>query len=132
MAAILLYFAIVFGVGFLLGPVRILVLEPLVGPTLAVACEAPILVAVMIASSRWLPARLGMPPKIPALAAMGVGALVLQQTADLAVGIFLRAMTPSQILANFATPAGAIYALTLAAFAAMPLVVNWHRLVRTS
>ena len=59
MASILLYFAIVFVVGFLLGPVRILVLEPLVGPTLAVACEAPILVAVMIASSRWLPRAAG-------------------------------------------------------------------------
>jgi hypothetical protein len=40
-AAGLLYFAIVFGTGFILGPIRVLWLEPRVGPLVATACEAP-------------------------------------------------------------------------------------------
>jgi hypothetical protein len=36
-----LYFVIVFGVGFLLGPIRVLWLDPWLGKTAAVAVEAP-------------------------------------------------------------------------------------------
>lgn len=45
LAAALLYFLIVFGVGFLVGPVRVLYVEPRVGSTAAVMLEAPILLA---------------------------------------------------------------------------------------
>ena len=128
LAATLLYFGIVFGTGFVLGPFRVFVLEPPLGATISVLCEAPVLVAVMIVAARWLPRKLHMPLTVPALTIMGLGALALQQLADFAVGIILRQMTPAQILANFATPAGAIYALSLVAFAAMPLVVNRRNL----
>jgi hypothetical protein len=47
-AASLLYFAIVFGAGFLLGPVRVFWLEPQLGKSVAVLCEAPFLLVVMI------------------------------------------------------------------------------------
>jgi len=39
--AILLYFGVVFGAGFLLGPIRVVWLEPRFGPIIATACEAP-------------------------------------------------------------------------------------------
>jgi hypothetical protein len=54
-AAAALYFTIVFGVGFLLGPIRVLWLEPLVGPTAAALCEAPFLLAAMVIASLRVP-----------------------------------------------------------------------------
>jgi hypothetical protein len=61
---------------------------------------------------------------IRSLAAMGVGALVLQQLTDFAFGIFLRGSTPAQQLAHLAMPAGLNYVALLIAFMAMPIVVN--------
>ena len=120
----LLYFAIVFGIGFLLGPIRVLMLEPTVGSTVAVLCEAPLLLTAMILAARWLPQKLLLPMTVTALATMGIGALILQQLADLAVGLYVRELTSTQILETYKTQAGAIYALLLVVFAAMPVVVN--------
>ena len=39
-----------------------------------------------------------------------------REIVDFAAGIALRGFTPAQILGNFATPAGAIYAVSLVAF----------------
>ena len=124
LVAALLYFAIVFGIGFLLGPIRVLMLEPTVGSPVAVLCEAPLLLTAMILAARWLPQKLQLPMTATALATMGIGALILQQLADLAVGLYVRELTLAQILETYKTPTGAIYELLLAVFAAMPVVVN--------
>ncbi len=126
-AAAALYFAIVFGVGFLLGPIRVFWLEPWLGKTAAVLCETPFLLVAMIVAARWVPTKVGLRAGLGSLAAMGVGALVVQQIADFAVGIALRGMTASELVANFITPAGVIYAALLLAFAAMPALVNGDR-----
>lgn len=123
-----LYFALVFGVGFLLGPIRVFWLEPWLGKTVAVLCETPFLLIAMIVAARWVPKRIGLRADLKSLAAMGAGALVLQQFADFAVGIALRGVTPIEQLANFKTPAGLIYAAALLAFAAMPALVNRDRM----
>jgi hypothetical protein len=128
MAAAALYFALVFGVGFLLGPIRVFWLEPWLGKTAAVSCETPFLLTAMILAARWVPRKVALRADLGSLAAMGAGALVLQQIADFAVGIALRRMTPSELVANFKTPAGLIYAAALLAFAAMPALVNRDRM----
>ena len=123
LAAAALYFAIVFGVGFTLGPVRVLWLEPWLGATGAVLCEVPLLLLAMILAARWVPRKVGLDRSVRSRAAMGAGALVLQQMADIAVGIGLRGITPLEQIAHFTTPAGMIYAASLLAFAAMPALV---------
>jgi hypothetical protein len=123
-AAALLYFVIVFGAGFLLGPIRVFWLEPHVGATVAALCEAPFLLVVMVAASRWLPSMLQIEHGVPSLVLMGIGALALQQVADVAVGVGLRGIAFADQLAHFATAAGLIYAGLLLLFAAMPLLVN--------
>jgi hypothetical protein len=85
--AALLYFGIVFGVGFLLGPIRVRWLEPRIGAALANLCEAPFLIIAMVLVARWIPTRVGLPRDLRTLLAMGLGALILQQIADCAVGI---------------------------------------------
>jgi hypothetical protein len=118
------YFLIVFGVGFLLGPIRVLWLEPRLGETVATLCEAPFLLGAIVLAARLVPRILSLSMDIRSRAMMGVGALVLQQLADFAFGSFLRGITPAQQVAYLATPAALIYVALLIAFMAMPIVVN--------
>jgi hypothetical protein len=122
-----LYFVIVFGVGFLLGPIRVLWLEPWLGKTAAVAVEAPCLLAAMIFAARQVPRWTGLSKTIGSLAAMGIGALFLQQIADVALAIGLRGMTASEKVKAYATPEGLIYLALVLLFAAMPVMVNRGR-----
>lgn len=122
--AALLYSAIVFAVGLTLGPIRVLWLEPRLGPVAAELCEAPFLVAAMILAAWWVPTRLKLCRDPLRLGLVGLGAVAVQQGADLAVGAYLRGITPAEQFAHFATVPGLIYAGLLAAFAAMPLLVN--------
>ena len=126
MAAAAIYFAIVFAVGLVLGPARVLWFEPWLGQTLAVLCEAPFLIAAMIFGARLAPrmARLGNGWLLRLL--MGLLALVMQQLADLSAGFGLRGLTLQEQLAYFRTPAGYIYIAMLALFALMPLVMHWR------
>jgi hypothetical protein len=123
-AAALLYFALVFAAGFLFGPVRVLWLEPKLGPFLAVLCEMPFLIAAMVLAARWVPSVLTLPRTTQPLLLMGLGALALQQIADIVVGVGLRGLSLAAQFAQFATPQGAVYAAALVAFAAMPWLVN--------
>lgn len=124
--AAIFYFALVFAVGLLLGPPRVLWLEPWLGATFAVLLEAPLLVLVMWFSSRAAPRWAGLSGRWTSYLGVGVLALVFQQVADLAVGFGLRGATLIDQLAYFSTPAGIIYALTLVIFALMP----WIRMPR--
>jgi hypothetical protein len=130
-AAALIYFAVVFGAGLVLGPARVFWIEPWLGPTLAVLCEAPFLVAAMIAGA-WLAPRIaGLGQGWQARLLTGVLALLMQQIADLSVGFGLRGMALQEQIAYFRTPAGYVYIAMLVLFAAMPLIVYW-RLPRTA
>jgi hypothetical protein len=126
-SAAILYFLMVFGVRFLLGPIRVFWLAPRFGETIAVLCEAPFILIAVILAARWLPYKLKLQPNLGSLAGMALGGLFLQQVADFAVGAFLRGITPVEQLAHLVTPAGLIYVALLFAFAAMPVLVGRHR-----
>lgn len=122
--AALSYFAIVFTVGFLCGPIRILMLEPMFGPTAAVLFEAPILLMAMLYAARFVPRRLRLAPTSAAHLGMGFVALALVLLADLGVGVFIRQPSLGAVVDNFGTPSGRIYAALLLVFALMPWLVN--------
>jgi hypothetical protein len=126
-AAAALYFALVFGAGFILGPIRVLWLEPRVGPLAATACEAPFLLIAIMAAARWVPRVMRLEKTVASLTLMGLGALLLQQLADFAVGVGLRGLTAAAQLAQFATPQGLIYAALLIIFVVMPALANRRR-----
>jgi hypothetical protein len=123
-SAAVLYFVAVFGAGFVLGPIRVLWLEPRLGVVAATLCEAPLLLLAMIAASCWIPRIIRIGRSIGAMLAMGFGALVLQQAADFVVGTALRGISATDQIARLASPEGAIYAALLVLFALMPAVVN--------
>jgi hypothetical protein len=78
-------------------------------------------------AARWIPTGVGLPRDLRTLLAMGLGALILQQIADFAVGIGLRRITLSEQLARFATTQGLIYAVLLILFCLMPALLNLNR-----
>ena len=123
-SAAALYFLAVFGAGFVLGPIRVLWLEPRLGVVAATLCEAPFLLLAMIAATYWIPRVIRMATSIGAMLAMGFGALALQQAADFAVGTAFRGISATEKLARLASPEGAIYAALLVLFALMPAIVN--------
>lgn len=124
LAAATLYFLIVFGVGFALGPIRVLLMEPRLGKLGAVLCEAPFLLAAMVFASGVAPRALTATPSRRSLLSIGFIALALQQLADFIVGMALRGVGPSEQVSRLATAEGAVFAILLVMFALMPLLNN--------
>jgi hypothetical protein len=120
----LFYFGLVFGSGFLLGPIRVLWLEPRFGPIMATACEAPFLLLAILIAARWVPRVLNIRRDSKALVLIGVGSLVLLQIADFTIGFWLRGFTPKEQFVQLLTGQGGIYAALLALFAIMPWAAN--------
>jgi hypothetical protein len=123
-AAAAIYFLAVFGTGFLLGTIRVLALEPRLGAVAATLCEAPFLLMAMAVAAYWTPRLVRIAAGFGAMLLVGLGALVLQQAADLAVGTAVRGISVHDQFARLATPEGAIYAALLVLFALMPAIVS--------
>jgi hypothetical protein len=123
-AVALLYFLSVYAAGFLFGTIRVLAVEPRLGPIAAVLCEAPFLMLVMIAASRWAPRAAGLPLKGGQLLLTGFGALIIQQITDAVVGATLLGLNMAEQIARFATAEGVVYAALLILFALMPALTN--------
>lgn len=119
-----LYFALVFLVGLVLGPLRVLWLEPVLGPTFAVLCETPFLLGAIWLAARWAPRWTKLDGGWISYLAAGLLALAFQQVADLAVGFGLRGMTLKDQMSFFGTPPGYIYAFDLIVFALAPVLAR--------
>ncbi len=84
-----LYFSFVFGVGFLLGPIRILWVAPRFGARMAEQMEAPIMFVVTIVAAREIVRRLAVPS--PPASRLGMGSIVfgLLMVAEFGLGFWL-------------------------------------------
>ena len=116
-----LYFALVFGAGFVLGPVRILWIVPRFGTRMAELMETPIMLVVIIASARWIVRHLAVSSTTSSRLGMGCVALILLLVAEFTVVLWLRGMSMSEYFASRDPVSGTVYFATLALFAAMPL-----------
>lgn len=114
------WFAVMFGLGFLLGPIRILILEPRFGPTLAVLIEAVPMIAAMVFLAPRIARRLAVPPTAGARLAMGGIGLILLVLAETSLDAILRGRGPEFWIERTRTPDGLIYLALLALFALMP------------
>lgn len=116
-----LYFALVFGAGFTLGPVRILWVVPRFGTRMAELMEIPIMLLVIIVSARWIVQRLGVPSTTSHRLGIGCVALSLLLVAEFTLVLSLREMSMSEYFASRDPVSGTVYYITLMVFAAMPL-----------
>jgi hypothetical protein len=118
------YFALVFGAGFVLGPIRILWVVPRFGTRMAELMETPIMFVVTVVAARWIVRRLVVPFKPSIRLGMGCIALGLMLVAEFTLVLWLRGLSINEYLANRDPVSGTVYYAMLGAFAIMPLFVS--------
>ena len=120
----LLYFALTFGAGFVLGPVRILWLVPRVGARVAELLELPVMVFISWLAARWVTRRLAVPPRTGPRLAMGALAGALLLAAEFSLVLRLRGMTLEEYFATRDPVSGAAYYGAVVLLVLMPLLVS--------
>jgi hypothetical protein len=121
--AAILYFALVFGAGFVLGIMRTLWLVPRVGERTAELVETPLMVIVVFLAARSIVGRMNVLTLAQRLE-IGALALLLLLLAELGVVLFLREQSLGAYVATRDPVSGAAYLLALALFAAAPTLVG--------
>ena len=119
-----LYFVLVFAVGFVLGTIRTLWLVPRFGARAAELMETPIMLIVTIITARWLVARLAVPSMPSARLGMGCIALILMLVAEFGFMHWIRGLSIRDYLATRDPVSGTVYYLILGVFAIMPFLVG--------
>jgi len=123
----LLYFALTFGAGFLLGPIRILVLEPRLGVRAAELLEIPVMIGVTFLAARWVTGRLAVPPATGPRLGMGLLAAGLLLVAEFTLVLRLRGLTLEDYFASRDPVSGGAYYVAVLLLALFPLLVNRTR-----
>lgn len=119
-----LYFVLVFGAGFALGTLRVLLVVPRLGARTAELIEAPLMLAITLLAARWTVRRLAVPPaRVPRLV-MGCVALGLLLAAEFSVVLGVRGLSLREYFATLDPVSGTVYYLLLGVFALMPLLVT--------
>src|SRR2546426_1908957 len=119
----MLYFALVFGAGFVLGTIRVLLVVPRIGTRTAELIETPVMIVVSFIAARWVVRRFAVPPTATQRIAMGLLALGLLLGAEFTFVLWLQGLTISEYLAGRDPVAGTAYLVALGVFAVMPLFV---------
>lgn len=111
----------VFAIGCVLGAIRVLLLAPRVGPTMAVSAEVPIILMASWFLCSLLMRRLGVGAEIGARIVVGAVAFAVLMSLEvaLAVGLFHRPI--GGYLAGLRSLAGAIGLAAQVCFATFPL-----------
>jgi hypothetical protein len=122
--ASLVYFALTFGAGFVLGPLRILFLVPRVGARTAELIEMPVMVGITWLAARWVTQRFSVPPQRGPRLGMGVMAGALLLLAEFTLVLRLRGITLEEYFATRDPVSGAAYYAAVLLLMLMPLLVN--------
>jgi hypothetical protein len=127
----LVYFAIVFGTGFVLGLFRVLWLIPRFGERNAELIEQPLMLIAVILAARWSIRRTR--PALTPIESLAVGliALTFLVVVELLVVLELRGVSISEYVRSRDPVSGIVYLLMLAVFALMPLLLSRRRSLRT-
>ena len=118
-----IYFALVFGAGFVLGPIRILWVVPRFGTRMAELMETPIMFVVSIVAARWIVHRLAVPSVPSSRLGMGFVAPGLMLVAEFGFVLWLRRLSIREYLATRDPVSRTVYYVMLGVFAIMPLLV---------
>jgi len=114
------YFAIVFGAGFVFGTVRVMWLVPTVGVRVAELAELPWMLTVVFLAARWINRRFLAERDPPSRLIVGVSALALLLLAELILGMLLFDLTPKEAFLGRDRVSGTGYYLSLCVFALLP------------
>ncbi len=115
--AAVVYFALVFGAGFVLAPIRILFIVPHFGVRLAELMEFPIMLVVTVLTSRWLVRKFQLAAHAWLVGLLALGLMI---AFEFTLVLWLRGLTLSEYFRERDPVAGVVYYLMLLVFAAMP------------
>lgn len=128
--ASLLYFGLVFAAGFVLGTLRVLIVEPRICIRAAELAEIPVMIVVIVLAARWIGRRfLAHPSRRDRLVTGGL-ALAWLLLAEVLLGAVLNGISPLESARNFLDRdpfSGAAYYLSLVLFALMPTMTAPRR-----
>ena len=119
-----LYFAIVFGAGFILGAIRTFWIVPQLGSRRAELAEAPIMCGVTIVAARYVIHQWMVPPQGSARLVMGLTALGLVILSEIALVYRMRHMTLRTYVARHDPIAGIVYLTLLGWLTIYPMLVR--------
>jgi hypothetical protein len=119
-----IYFLLVFAVGWVLGPIRELWVVPRFGRMIGVFLEAPIMLIAMIISARWVIRRFDVPGTLRTTISMGLVAVGILAVAEIAGVLWARLLSLQEYLGSLAAAPGVISLLMFLLFAAMPTLVT--------
>jgi len=119
-----LYFALVFGAGFVLGTIRTFWVVPRLGTRTAELVEMPIMLLISLLAARWTVLHFGVPHVVFARLGMGCIALALMLLAEFGLMLRIRGLSIRQYLATRDPVSRTVYYVTLGVFAALPLLAS--------
>jgi hypothetical protein len=114
------YFLIVFGVGFVLGVLRVTLLVPRLGERLAELSEMPVMFVAIYLAAGWTVRRHPAGVDGAGWFAVGLVALALMVAAELLLAVVLSGRDVGEYVASRDPVSSAVYLAMLALFAAMP------------
>ena len=120
----IVYFLLMFAVGWILGSIRELRAVPHFGPVTATLLEAVIMLIAMVAAARWVIRRFEVPQTTPATISIGLVALGLLIPAEIAGVVFLRGLSLQDYFLSFLTAPGMISLVMFLLSAAMPSLIT--------
>jgi len=112
---------VVFAIGFAVGAVRVLLVEPLTGPILGVAVEIPLMLTVSWVSARAVADYLRVSKQLATRLVMGAIATALLVAAESALGVAFGQSLAQQVAA-YGTARGALTLIGQLGFALMPVL----------
>jgi len=116
----LVYFALVFGTGFVLGAVRVPFLVPRIGERWAELLEMPLMAAAIFFAAGYILRRFPEVRLRGRSVAVGLLALALLVCAELGLAATLQNQTLAEYVAGRDEVSGSVYLAMLAVFAFMP------------
>ncbi len=121
------YFALVFGTGFIFGPIRILFIVPRFGVRWAELMEMPIMFVVIVLGANWVVRRFEIPDKVRDRLEVGLLALCLVLLIEFTLVLKLRGLTLADYFREIDPVSGTVYYLMLVVLAIMPMLVMRKR-----
>ncbi|MFZ2099358.1 MAG: hypothetical protein WAU86_02200 [Oricola sp.] len=118
----IIYFALVFAAGFVLGSIRTLLLMPVLGPTVSVLIELPFMLTIAWFVCRWIVRRFTVSAAVEDRIIMGATAFVLLMVAEYLLAFALAGISPDIYFAGYASVPGVIGLAGQVAFAVFPVL----------
>jgi hypothetical protein len=120
----IIYFLLVFAVGWILGPIRELWAVPHLGRMAAMLSEAVIMLIAMTVTAQWVIRRFEVPKTLSYTLSVGLIAIGLLFPAEIAGVVWVRGLSFQEYLASFLTGPGVVSLLIFLLFAVMPTLVG--------